>query len=87
MFDSAAAQVRAGERIGNGAIGWDHANVAGAIDKNAIAGEEVIAFIELGAKGLEKLFQLRDKIRGQIADLSAHACITGGETRAGEQLT
>ena len=47
----------------------------------------LIAFIELGTESLEKLFQLRDKIRGQIADLSAHACITGGETRAGEQLT
>ena len=87
MFDSAPAQIRARKRIGDGAIAWDHTNIAGAIDKNAIAREEVVALIELGAEGLEKLFQLRDKIRGQIADLSAHASITGGKTRAGEQLT
>src|SRR5262249_56172789 len=76
VFDSTAAQVRAGDRVGNGAIARDHANVAGTIDKNAIAGEEIIAFIELGAEGLEKLLQLPDKIPPHIPHLPPHPRIS-----------
>src|SRR5439155_12301200 len=83
VFDSTATQVRPRKRVSDGTIARDHSDVACAIDKNAIAGEEVVAFIEFRAKRLEEFSQLRNEIRRQIANLSANAGVTGSETRAG----
>src|SRR5438067_1674093 len=83
VFDAAATQIWARKGIRNNAIARNYSDIAGAIDKNAIAGEEVVAFIKLRAKCLEEFSQLRNEIRRQIANLSAYASITGSETRAG----
>jgi len=70
VFDAAATQIWARKGIRNGAIARNYSDIAGAIDKNAIAGEEVVAFIKLRAKRLEEFSQLRNEIRRQITNLS-----------------
>ena len=67
VIDAAAAQVRAGEAVGDGAIFRDHADVARAIDEDAIPREEVIDFVELRDEVVEKLAQLREERVRQIA--------------------
>ena len=83
MVDPASAQIWARKGIRNSAIARNYSEIASAIDKNAIAGEEIVAFIELRAKRLEEFSQLRNEIRRQIANLSPNASVTGSETRAG----
>ena len=41
VFDSAAAQIRPGKSVGDGAVSWDDADVLRAIDENAIARQEL----------------------------------------------
>jgi hypothetical protein len=45
VFDPAAAQVRAGKRVGNRAVLWDDGDVLRSIDEDAIAGEQFIALL------------------------------------------
>ena len=42
VLDAAAAEIRAGERVGDRAVFRDDANIAGAIDENAVAGQECL---------------------------------------------
>src|SRR5437870_3798589 len=86
VFDSAATQVRAGEGVRSRALLRDDADVSGSIDKNSVACKQLIAFIETWAEGIEEFFKLGNEILREIADLPAHACVGGGETRAGQQL-
>ena len=74
------------KRVSDGAIFRNHADVACAIDKDAIAREQPVHFIQLRNELIEKFFQLRNKGVRQIADLAADARVGGGEARAGEQL-
>ena len=86
VFDPAAPQIWPGKRVGNRAIFCNDADVLRSIDKDAIAREQFIAFIEARDKFVEKLPELRNEILGQIANLSAHARVGGGEARASQKL-
>src|SRR5205823_2058440 len=86
MFDPASAQIRPGERISNRALLRDYADVFGSIDKNLVARQQSVALVQTRLEIVEEFLQLRDETLGQIADLSAHARIGCGKTRAGKEL-
>ena len=86
MFDPASAQIRAGERISNRALLRDYADVFGSIDKNLVARQQSVALVQTRLEIVEEFLQLRGETLGQIANLSAHAGIGSGKTRACEQL-
>ena len=86
VFNPAASQIRPGKRVGNRAIFCDDTDVFRSIDKDAIAREQFIAFIEAWDKFVEELINLRNEILGKIANLSAHARVGSGETRASQQF-
>ena len=86
VFDPAAAQIRTGEGVRDGALFRDDSDVFSPIYKNAVACEQFVAFIETWPEVIEEFFELRDEIFRQIADLPAHARVGGSETRASEQL-
>src|SRR5256886_14504288 len=86
VFDSASAQIWTGKGVGNCAIFPDDADVSCSIDKNTIAGKQFIAFAEARHKSVEKLFELRNEIFWEIANLSTDASIRGGEARSRQQL-
>ena len=86
MLDAAGAQVWSGKRVSDRAIPRNHADLPRSIDENAISGEEFVDLIELRNETVEKLFELRDETFRQIADLTAHAGIGCGESRAGQEF-
>ena len=86
MFDPASTQIWTGKRVGNRPIFRDDADVSCSIDKNTITGKQFIAFVEARHKSVEKLFELRNEIFWEIANLSTDASIRGGEARSRQQL-
>src|SRR5262249_2859074 len=86
VLHTAAAQIWSRERIGDGARFRNDANVTGPIDKDLVAGQQAIDFIQLRNEPVEKGFQLWDESRRQVADLSADARIGSGKSRAGQQF-
>ena len=55
MIDAAAAEIRARERVGDRAVFRDDANVAGAIDEDAIARQQLVDLVELRDEIVEEL--------------------------------
>ena len=75
VLDAAAAQIRAGKRVGDRAIFRDHADVFRAIDEDAIAREQFVDLIELRNEIIEKLFELRDEsFRQDRGSVRRRAC-------------
>ena len=55
VFDPTAPQIRSGKRVGNRAVFCNDGDVLRSIDKDAIAREQLIAFIEARNKFVEEL--------------------------------
>ena len=65
MLDAAAAQVRTGKRVSDRAILRNHADVFRAIDKDAIARQQLVDLIELRNEIIEKFLELRNERSGR----------------------
>ena len=83
VFDSTPPQVWPGNRVRDRAFLRDDADAFCAIHKNLVPGQQPVAFVETRAKVVEEFFELRDKRRRKIADLSAHPGVGCGEPGAG----
>ena len=81
VIDSASAQIRAGERIGDRTISLDHANVFRSIDKDAVPGEQLVDLVQLRDEFIQKFIETRNKSFRQITNLSADAGV--GRSKAG----
>ena len=71
VFDAAAAQIRAGKRVSDGAIFRNHTDVPGSIDKDAIPRQQFVAFVRLGPNSSRNFFKPWNESVGQIANLTS----------------
>ena len=73
VLDSAAAQVRTGQRVRDRLLLRNDADVFCAIDKDLVSSQQPVAFVETRAEFVEEFFELRDKALRKIADLPAYS--------------
>ena len=87
MLDATSAKVWTGKGVSDGTIARNDPDVLGSIDKDAIAREEAIAFLQAWREALEKGIELWNKIRRQVANLATNSRVGGCETGSGEKFT
>ena len=55
VVDSGSAQIGPGEAVGEGTVGFDNADVLGAVEEDLVPGEEIVDFVEVLGEFVEEL--------------------------------
>src|SRR6185369_9485885 len=82
VFHAASPKGRSSPAVGNGALFGDDTNVLGAVQKDAVRGNEFLHILHAGADLFEHRFYFVPESGINIARQPADAGIAGGQARA-----